>query len=211
MTLTIGLDMSLTSPGVAVIEDGVVVHVANIKTTGRRMLSKKYPNGATIMDRRTRLRLVLAFVAAEVEHFTHVPDGFTESGEPFSEIDMAVIEGPAMGSTMGSPHDRSGLWWHVVDMLAALNIPIQEVAPAARAKYLTGSGRADKDVVLAHAIERYQPSLDAAGFGQKIGRCDDIADAIGLADMGARRLGKPVPCVMPEKNLEAMDGVLWTA
>lgn len=196
MSLVIGLDMSITSPGLAFINDGQIVWVANMKTTGKKMRSLKYPMGATTAQRHVRLKRVLSFVAKEVNVFG--ADNF----------DLAVIEGPAMGSTFGSPHDRSGLWWQVVDMLLDAGIPVTEVSPAGRAKYITGNGRAKKDGVLAHAIGRWQPNVTANRAG-RIGNCDDIADAIGLADMGARHLGHPVVENMPPENLAAMDGVLW--
>jgi hypothetical protein len=127
-------------------------------------------------------------------------------------INLAVIEAPAVGSRTGSMHDRSGLWWQVVDALISFGIQVVEVSPSGRQKYITGSGKAGlgKAVVLAHAIERYDANLQAHNC-PPIGKCDDIADAIGLADMGARRLGCPVvpDALMPVENLAAMDGVLW--
>lgn len=195
MTLVLGLDLSLTSPGLALIEDGQIVAVSNIKTTGKRMASRKHPDGAKIADRAERLAKVVTWFYDEIE-------------DCYDEITLGVIEGPAMGSTNGSMHDRSGLWWAIISWLHEVGVTLVEVAPGARAKYITGSGRADKATVLAHAIERYQPNLDANSAGL-IGKCDDIADAIGLADMGSRRLGFPVVADMPSANLEAMDGVLW--
>lgn len=194
--MVLGLDLSLTSPAIAFIEDGHLVHVGNIKTTGKKQASQKNPEGATTADRHARLMVIRNWLRVGLE------DGLL-----FKGLDMAVIEAPAVGSTLGSMHDRSGLWWLVVDLLTQYGVAVVEVSPAGRCKYITGHGRQDKKVVLAHAIERYADNLHAA-CGLRI-KNDDIADAIGLADMGARRLGMPVVADMPADNLAAMDGVLW--
>jgi hypothetical protein len=213
VTIVMGLDLSLTSPGIAFIQDGGIFHVGNIKSKGKAMATVKRPEGATLRDRHLRLESIEDWVFEHVNEFVHTFDGITEGprGESSCDIDLAVIEGPAMGSTNGSMHDRSGLWWGIVHGLQRLGIETVEVSPAARCKYITGHGRKDKTVVLAHAIERYQDNLTEHTEGQRIGKCDDIADAIGLADMGARRLGCPVvpDDLMPLENLAAMDGVLW--
>lgn len=203
MTLVMGLDLSLTSPGLAFIEDGQIVHTANTKTTGKKQASLKYPQGATTQDRQQRIAHVRNWVLAEVEQVVV---------SAMSEVSLAVIEAPAVGSRLGSMHDRSGLWWQVVDALTDNGITVVEVSPAGRQKYITGTGKSGlgKDVVLVHAIHRYEDNAVAHNCAP-IGKCDDIADAIGLADMGARRLGCPVvpDALMPVENLSAMDGVLW--
>lgn len=185
MSTVIGIDLSLTSPAIALVRNGEFEDYCNPKSKG----TKK----DTLSDRARRLdRLSQELIA-----FIH-----STRAECF-EIDLAVIESPSFGSRHGSAHDRSGLWWLIVDYLHRNKIPVAMVSPAARAKYITGNGRSDKDVVLAHAIERYVV-LD----GPRIPN-DDVADAVGLADMGARRVGQPVPCDMPEANLAAMNGVAW--
>lgn len=91
----------------------------------------------------------------------------------------------------------------VVDMLMGVDIPVAVVQPKTRAKYGSGKGGSQKDVVFAHAIERYTDIL-----GERIPN-DDVADAIILCAMGARQLGVPFDNPLPEENLEAMDGVVW--
>lgn len=66
-------------------------------------------------------------------------------------------------------------------MLGTRNVPVAQVAPTQRAKYATGSGRAEKKVVLAAAKELY--GLDFP--------TDDEADAAILAAIGSRYLGEP--------------------
>ena len=84
------------------------------------------------------------------------------------------------------------------------NIAVATVAPSTRAKYITGDGRAKKDVVLAFAIEQY-----VRESGPRIVN-DDVADATGLAAMGARHLGEPLEVrSISDDQLAAMDGAKW--
>lgn len=178
MSTVIGLDLSLTSTGYAVIVDGELVEVSTIKSKGRR--------GMTVRDTAFRLDQIASDIGVVIDH--HLPD-------------LAVIEAPSFNSKGGSGHERAGLWWQVASSLMfAYGAQVCTVAPTTRAKYLSGSGRAGKDVVLAHAIHTYvKPS------GPRI-TGDDEADAVGLADMGARLLGEPASGELPEPNMNAFAG-----
>lgn len=179
----VGLDLSLTSTGVAVITDGEVT-LQRIRSTGRK--------DASLDDRHMRLhnlRLDICLVAGMA--------------------DLVVVEGPSYGQhRQGGQHDRAGLWWLVVDWLrngqdepgGGWDRPLAEVPPATRAKYATGKGNAAKDHVLASVVRRY-PTVTVDG--------NDTADALVLAAMGARRLGAPIETSLPQANLAAMDAVAW--
>lgn len=116
------------------------------------------------------------------------------------EPDLAVIEAPSYGSKFGSQHDRSGLWWLVVKSLGDAGVPVATVSPNGRAKYGTGKGNAPKDEVLAAVVRNY-PNVAVDN--------NNVADAVLLAAMGARHLGKPVEASLPKPNLAAMDGAAW--
>lgn len=178
------MDLSLTSTGLAEVSGGRFTRWDNIKTRG----TKK----DTYDDHMRRIKKIA--LGVEV---------FVLNGWP---VDLVVMESPSFGSNFGNPHERSGLWWEVYDFLWDRGINIATVSPPGRAKYITGSGKSKKDVVLAHAVERY------VGPGTPAIPNDDVADAVGLADMGARLLGEPVvpDHLMPEDNLAAMGGVKWT-
>lgn len=150
----IGLDLSLTSTGLALVEDGKVIEVANIKSKGKK--------GASYDDWLVRIEKVYADTAFVMWQWI----------EP-RVIDAAVIEAPSFGSKFGNPHERAGLWWKVYADLYGWGIPIKTLAPTSRAKYITGSGRADKTQVLASARERWGEIEN-----------HDIADAVGLAMWG---------------------------
>ncbi|MFI9203308.1 hypothetical protein [Streptomyces sp. NPDC053048] len=118
--------------------------------------------------------------------------------EAVGRCDLAVVEGPSYGSTGAGTWDRAGLWWMVVDGLAARDIPVAVVAPTARARYATGDGRAGKQAVIAAATFRYGVRL----------RDDNQADAYVLLAMGHDWLDEPLAPV-PEQHRAALDGVEW--
>lgn len=184
MSVVVGLDLSLTSTGLAVANGGRITTWLNIKSKGRK--------GATLHETLQRV----AGIVGDVDNFITYRDGL---------IDLAVIEAPSFGSSFGSSHERAHLWWSVVDVLDEWQIPVATVAPATRAKYITGSGRADKKTVLAHATHAYCNDGPFRSIPN-----DDVADAAGLAAMGARWLGEPVePFELPAPNLAAMGSVRW--
>jgi crossover junction endodeoxyribonuclease RuvC len=154
----LGIDPSLSSTGLAVIHHGSdTVAVDHISTTGHR--------DATITDR--------------VERITRITKGVAEWLTPHY-VQLAVIEGPSLGSRGGSPWDRAGLWWAIVEHTLAAGIPLAIAAPSTRAKWATGSGGADK-VAVAAAMQRRYPDVE-------LGNSDE-ADALALATMGAQHLG----------------------
>lgn len=108
----------------------------------------------------------------------------TEVGKAFDGFpSLVVIESPAYGSNTGSIHDRAWFWGQVYHEARSRGIPVLTASPSGRMKYITGSGRADKDVVLAAAIKRW-PSVDITN--------NDEADALIVGAMGARVLGHPI-------------------
>lgn len=181
--IIVGLDLSLTSTGIATIETGD----GREHWTVERITSKARAE-ATLEERHTRLhnlRLEIALKAAMA--------------------DLIVVEGPSYGSKTGHQHDRSGLWWLVIDWLKrpedfdGWGKPVAEVPPSTRMRYATGKGQAAKDAVLAAVVRRY-PQIDVTG--------NDEADALILACMGARHLGHPIDD-LPKTHLAAMDAVRW--
>ncbi len=160
----LGIDPSLTSCGVAVIHDGQPpwAQTAVHKTAGKRA------DPIATID--TRLGQIAGFV---LDHATGA--------------DLAVIEGPSLGSHGGSPWDRAGLWWRIVHRLLAADIPVAVAPPTVVKKWATGVGggpNASKAAV-AVAVARLWPQVDAG--------VDDEWDALAIASIGAQRLGLPVP------------------
>jgi crossover junction endodeoxyribonuclease RuvC len=180
-TTVVGIDLSLTSTGIAAVE---FLPGGAWSCTLRRVRSAGTA-GDLLVKRATRLNHILVAVLGET-----------------AGADLAVIEGPAYASRHGRPHDRSGLWWLTVSALLDAGVPVAEVPPTNRAAYATGKGNAGKDAVLAATIRRY-PDIEVTG--------NDVADAVVLAAMGARHLGHPIETSLPQTHLRAMDTVSWPA
>ena len=174
--VVVGVDLSLTCTGIAV-SSGPHRGLHQIKTTGRA--------DAGLTDRSTRLtRIVRDINNLRVE----------------AGASLVVIEGPSLGQTrQAGTHDRSGLWWLVVQTCTDWGVPIVEVAPACRARYATGRGNASKDEVLAQVVRRW-PDWDVVD--------NNTADALVLASMGARYLGHPIDAV-PALQQSALEAVRW--
>jgi crossover junction endodeoxyribonuclease RuvC len=172
----VGVDLSLTSTGLA-------------DSCGRtQRVRTKSCDGVPATVRR------LATISREVHSFATMTAGEDGVDGPRYAADLAdlvVIEGPSFASTSGQQHTRGGLWWAVVDALHWADLPILVIPPTTLKKYATGSGSAGKDAVLAAAIKRY-PQWDISG--------NDVADAVVLACIGARLLGRPVENSMPKAH-----------
>lgn len=159
MDRIVGLDLSLTSCGIAVITRRTDTNcIANCSTFTSR---GKRDDG--LPERAARI----ADLAADVVRHA-------------SNAELVVLEGPSYGSRGGSPLDRHGLWWRVAGELVDRGVPLGVCAPATRAKFATGSGRGDKAAV-SSAVSRLWPQLDISNA--------DEADAVALAHMGAVALG----------------------
>ncbi|MGW0052067.1 hypothetical protein [Nocardia nova] len=127
----VGLDLSLTSTGIAVTKPGdPAIWCGTVKSAGAV--------GATWQQRYRRMTNIVGRILPAI------PDGA-----------LVVMEAPSYGSTTGHQHDRSGLWWMVYDLLAGTTRTVVPVPPNSRAKYGTGKGNSGKDAVLAAAIRRY--------------------------------------------------------
>lgn len=182
--IVVGLDLSLTSTGVATVNTdcgGAVVDriTSEPPNTGRDAKGNKLP--PTLIQRAARLHHMRTRI---VDHARNA--------------DLVVIEQPAFSRTTGSMHDRSGLWWLVVHRLHVLNRVVVEVSPTGRAKYACGKALG-KDQVLAAVVRRYA-DVEVTG--------NDEADALLLAAMGARHLGSPIDD-LPKTHLAAMNAVRW--
>jgi crossover junction endodeoxyribonuclease RuvC len=92
-----------------------------------------------------------------------------------SEPTLVAIEGLAFGSKTGSPAERGALHFGIRMALYLRRIPFIVVAPGALKKFVTGSGTAEKSMVLRDVYKRW--GIDA--------KDDNQADAAGLAYIAA--------------------------
>lgn len=133
----VGLDLSLTSTGVAMIH-GDAITVRRVKSTATQ--------GDT-SDTAARLDRIVAEILGSI---------------PLAEHTHVAIEGPSYGSVGVGQHVRGGLWWLVRTHLARAGVDTLIAAPTTVKKYATGKGNASKDAVLAAVIKRY-PQVDVTG------------------------------------------------
>lgn len=134
----VGLDLSLTSTGVAIIEPGKPARTTTVKSSGtlKDTYDQRIARLADLTDRTVNL----------------VP-----------ERALVVIEGPSYGSAEAtrSMWDRAGHWHMIAGRLAAGGCLIAVPSPKTVKKWATGSGNADK-VAVALAMARLFPEVEAA-------------------------------------------------
>ena len=176
MSAVVGLDLSLTATGIATPYNGV----RTITSRGRA------DDGLHL--RHDRLVTLSTQIIREIT-----------SGSAPPGADLIVIEAPAFDSRTGHQHERSGLWWLVVDDLIAWGHNVVEVTTGSLKKYATGKGNAGKDEVLAAVVRRYPDVLVTN---------NNEADALVLRAMGCDYLGQPL-AVVPQTHRAALDKVAW--
>lgn len=130
----VGIDLSLTSTGLARINPTGSAYTWHITSTGKR--------GDTLHDRADRINRLASWILADID-----------------DDDQVIIEAPSHGQPGGSTWDRAGLWWTIVGALHRRDIPVCMVSPTTRAKWASGSGRGDKAAV-AVAMSRLFPDVE---------------------------------------------------
>jgi crossover junction endodeoxyribonuclease RuvC len=136
----VGLDLSLTSTGVAILADPSPF----LFTAAAGPSAKDVPSR---LDRLATLASDIVERVAALERWPH----------------LVVVEAPAFSRTTSQRHEGSGLWWLTVrELVAEYGLDVVEVSPTARARYAAGKGNASKDTVLAATIRRY-PWADITG------------------------------------------------
>lgn len=101
---------------------------------------------------------------------------------------LALVEAPSYGSHNAHGHENAGAWWTLVTTLVQAAIPVGTCAPATRAKWATGSGKADKAAVVAAMRELWPEAGCTRGEGRR-----DECDALAMATAAAQHAGWPVP------------------
>lgn len=139
-------------------------------------VTSKGKRAALIPDRHARLSTLVADILRYV-----------------GTVDLAVIEGPFAGKG-GSPIDRFGLWWSVVGGLVRREVPVAVVPPTSLKLAITGRGNADK-AALSASLVRLWPEVEVTS--------SDVADAAGLAHLGAVWLGWPVHTLERHRTVKA--------
>lgn len=171
--VVVGLDLSLTATGAAWEQ---YVHL--IPST---------PDDGTLDGRHRRLSTIRL-------HVQRLLLGLGPWDIP--RVDLVVVEGPSHGHTSGKHHDRSGLWWLVVDDIRRLHLPTVEVTPAQLKTFATGKGNATKADLRMSLYQR-------AGIDE---RDDNLVDAYWLSELGRHLHGTPLHD-LPKTHTRALDKI----
>lgn len=192
-----GLDISLSSTGFADIEqNGLIAAFGTAYALRSRAVETSPVNqNPTLRDRQERARRVEMRIAEMVFDDGPVPA-------------LVVVEQPAYGAKYGDPHDRSGLWWGIVDRLMNNGLHVVEVNPVHVKQYATGSAatRGPKKVSKAMVVAAVNDRYDVGPIRLRVAD-NDQADAIVLAAIGARLLGHPIDPHIPAPNLRALTKI----
>lgn len=183
----IGLDLSLTSTGVALASRSYATE--KMLVTTRAIKSEPAPAAERTPNvRARRIGTIIRDVEADVR---------------FTRPDIAVVESPVPNRRMKSAMllERGALYWGVLAMLDRYKVEIVEAAPKERALYATGDGAAGK-----LSVARAMMDEGAGEFAT-----DDESDAYVLALIGMRLLGHPIDRDEPHRltvaaNLAAKRG-----
>lgn len=131
-----GVDLSLTSTGVALVDRGDA-------------------------EARTDVHLVRPKQIRGLQRLRWITE---EIWQAVSGRDLVVLEGPAYHMTAGQQghHERAGLWWHLAERLDREGLPLLVAPPQAVKTYATGRGNASKELIAVEVARRFRqvPSAD---------------------------------------------------
>lgn len=171
LTTTVGLDLSLTSSGLARITWG------RDRTTVVETTTRGESGVTTLVD-----------PVARCEALHRLKTAIVDWAYP---ADLVVVEAMVPNPVSTSINERAGLWYLVVSALVYRGVRVVELHPATLKRYATGGGGASKGAMKAAATEAW-PDLRT--------RNDDERDALWLAAVGLHLLDGPLPYpVTPER------------
>ena len=161
--ITAGLDLSLVKTGFAVVEDN-----GNVLSSG---IIKSRPSGDKPIEETRRIVKIAEDTVQKI-------DNILSSKNP----DLVVIENLAFMAQGTSLTQLAGLNYLIRILLDEFKWPWILVAPTSLKKFITGSGKGDKDMMMMAVYKNY-------GFEAKN---NDENDAYALAVCGLAVLGKPL-------------------
>jgi crossover junction endodeoxyribonuclease RuvC len=134
----IGIDLSMTSTGLAIISEGEI----------RTYTVTSKPSGDSLRS----------FLARSEKIAQQIDDAVR-----FDRTDLVIIEGMAFAAKSSSLDKIHAHWWLVVKFISEFidQEPVV-ITSGQRCVYATGKGSAQKDIVLAAVIKRY-PQADVKG------------------------------------------------
>lgn len=179
----IGLDLSITSTGMAEVSYPTTYGVATVTGSGCVKTTADQP-------KEKRLSSI-------VDHAVTFAEG----------ADLVVVEDGALRSLGPGREELAALRYMVRVELWSTGVPFALVRPTTLKLYTTGRGNASKDEMVSAVDERHGTSY--ARMPKSHGRYD-LADATALAAMGMHRLASRVPkgyATLP--HLDSLTTVRW--
>jgi len=154
----LGADLSLTGTGIVVLQgDNIIV---------QELIKSKPPTEKN--------------PTTEIERIIGIKNRIIEIIEDGSAPDLVVIEGVAlMVKNATALVQLSGLNYMLREYLYSRKIPFLIAVPTTLKKFITGSGKAKKDMMMLEVYKRYGVSLTD----------DNECDAYSLAKLGMAVLG----------------------
>lgn len=169
--LTIGLDLSLVKTGYAIIgDDGKVLASGTIKSK---------PCGDRPVEETRRIRRIAEEIMEKIDEIC-----------PDLSPDLVAIEGLAFMAQGTSLVQLSGLNYLTRVLLEEFKWPFLIVAPTTLKKFITGSGKGDKDMIMMSLYKNY---------GFEAGDNNE-ADAYSLAVCARALLGSPLKSLTKPQN-----------
>ena len=166
---TVGLDLSLTSTGIGIIDlNSGTAYTRAVRSSGKKTDT-------------------LAMQVARIQDLT---DNIVDS-VAVCDPELVVVESAAFSTRKdSSAHRRAGLWWSVVGELHIQGFTVVTLSPSELKKFATGKGNASKDAMVARAVSTWGEEVLGTQF-------NDTSDALFLATAGAFALGETVELSAP--------------
>lgn len=167
-----GIDPSLTSTGLAVVTATTDTGTEYV-IRGRTFLTTGLVKSDVKRD---------PAVHPAIHEVARVEDIVEQVCTSVAGSEVVYVESPALGSRTGKALERGHLYFALLAALTVRRIPFDTVAPTRLKKRVAGSGRADKDAVVAAVRHAWSSSGWSDGA---VGGRSDRADAAALAWMAA--------------------------
>lgn len=185
-----GLDLSMTSAGIAKLRDGRPVLLESVGHKG---------SGATSWVNRINR------IVSQSRAITRVLG---------RDCDLVAVEAPltfAGGPNNGDAFDRYAVFIGVCSQLMSWKTPFVVINNQTRVKWVTGKAFSPKSPLT--QAEKKRAVLDAvratwAPWAAHI-RNDDVADALAMAEIAARGLGEELPFPIERRQVAALEGMAW--
>lgn len=190
----VGIDPSLTAAGIAVIKHPDIAPTPNAPIV--RVVGESGIRDATVEQRARRIRAQLQRVLGAIP------------GRPLPALVVVEALPRAIPNEAAASMylERGALFWWLIDALTRRGVPVAEVGVTTLKLWATGSGKATKADVHDAMLAMWPTCADQLR-GPRGGINDNASDSLGLASIGAQKLG----WFPPEVPYQFAPRVSWPA